>query len=296
MEGVERRTVRTPDGRRLTVHLAGPDEGIPVLVHHGTPGSSRPYPELLAAARARGLRWVGLSRPGYDGSDRLAGRDVATVAADVATVLDALGAPDALVAGWSGGGPHALATAALLPQRTRAVAVLAGVAPWDAEGLDPTAGMGEDNVVEFDAAVAGEHALRPLLADAAEGLREVGGPDLAAAMASLLPEVDVRALEAGAGDWLAASFHAGLVDGVDGWVDDDLAFVRPWGVDLDDLAGVPVAIWQGDRDLMVPPAHGRWLVDHVPHAEAHLLPADGHLSLTVDRADEVVAALVAAGR
>lgn len=293
---VEHRIVTAPDGRRLTVHLAGPPDALPLVFHHGTPGCGRPDPAWLAAALARGLRWVGLSRPGYDGSDRLAGRDVAAVADDVALVLDALGAADALVAGWSGGGPHALATGARLPARTRAVAVVAGVAPWDADGLDAVAGMGESNVAEFGAAVAGERTLRPLLAAEATGLADAAPADLVEAMSSLLPPPDVRALRAGAADTLATAFRAALAGGVDGWVDDDLAFVRPWGVELSVLAGTPTAVWQGGADLMVPAAHGDWLAAHLPHADAHLLAGEGHISLMVDRAEEILDALVAAGR
>lgn len=288
--------LRTPDGRRLTVRTAGPDDADALLFHHGTPGCARPPDPWLAACAARGLRWLAVSRPGYDGSDRLAGRDVAAVASDVQLVLDEMGVESVLVAGWSGGGPHALATAAVLPQRVRAVAVVAGVGPWDAPDLDAVDGMGAENVAEFAAAVAGERQLRPLLDAAAAGLRAVGVEDLVGELSTLLPPVDVRALRAGAGEWLAASFHAALATGIDGWLDDDLAFVRPWGFDLAALTGVPVALWQGDADLMVPIAHAEWLAVRVPHADVRLLPGEGHVSLMAERADAIVDALVAAGR
>lgn len=293
---VRRTELVTPDGRRLVVHVAGPDDAPPLLYHHGTPGVGLPAATWLAAAVERGLRWVGMSRPGYGGSDRLAGRDVAAAAADAAVVLDALGADGAYVAGWSGGGPHALATAALLPARTRAVAVVAGVGPWDAEDLDPTAGMGLANVEEFAAAAEGERVLRPHLDEQRRDLLAASEAELVAALSTLLPEADVRTLRGPAGPWLASTFHAALADGVDGWLDDDLAFVRPWGFDPASLVDVPVALWQGEEDLMVPAEHASWLADKIPHADLHLLARHGHVSLAVERAGEVVEALVAAAR
>jgi pimeloyl-ACP methyl ester carboxylesterase len=77
-----------------------------------------------------------------------------------------------------------------------------------------------------------------------------------------------------------------LAPGIDGWAEDDLAFVAPWGVDLGAIS-VPIQVWQGGQDLMVPPAHGAWLARHVRGAEAHLRPDDGHLTLTVQRVGEV---------
>jgi pimeloyl-ACP methyl ester carboxylesterase len=218
---------------------------------------------------------------------------VASVADGVTAVLDHLGVQGCLTLGWSGGGPHALATAALLPERVQACGVIAGVAPDQAEGLDFLAGMGELNVVEFTAARAGEGVLRPLLDEWAPGLRSADAAAIVAELASVLPAVDQALLTDDYGRSVAAAFHEALRDGVDGWVDDDLAFSRPWGFGLGAIAP-PVSLWQGDADLMVPFAHGEWLAAHLPGARVHLLPGEGHLSIGVGRIEEILDDLLAA--
>jgi pimeloyl-ACP methyl ester carboxylesterase len=284
-----------PDGRVLDVAVTGPDEGPVLVFHHGTPGCGTPLTSLARAATARGLRLVTWSRPGYAGSDRHVGRDVAAVAADLTAVLDHLGVASAYVAGWSGGGPHALACATLAPDRVLATLVIAGVAPFDAPGLDWLAGMGEDNIAEFGATVAGEGPLRTFLETAAAELGAVTGAEIVAGMESLLPAVDVAALSGPAGaafaDDLAASFRTALSSGVDGWLDDDLAFVGPWGFDPAVAPG-PVHLWQGTDDLMVPFAHGEWLAGHLLGATAHLLPGEGHVSLVSGRMDQMIEVLL----
>jgi pimeloyl-ACP methyl ester carboxylesterase len=133
-----------PSGRALEVTLAGPDSGRPLIFHTGTPSAGKIFPPMVAQGADRGLRHISYARPGYRGSDRDPGRSVADCAADVAAIADALGIEQFLCVGSSGGGPHALATAALLPTRTLAVATLAAVAPADAAGLDWLAGMGQE--------------------------------------------------------------------------------------------------------------------------------------------------------
>lgn len=269
--------LRLPDGRLLDVQVSGPTGAVPLVFHHGTPGAATPIRALERAAHARGLRLVTTSRPGYGGSTRQTGRAVVDVVADTASVLQALGAERCLVAGWSGGGPHALACAARLPA-AEAVLVIAGVAPYGAAGLDWAAGMGEDNVVEFGAALQGEDRLRPYLRTQREQLEDVTAADIITSLETLLPEVDRAALTGEFGEDLAASFHEGLRLGVDGWLDDDLAFTKPWGFDLAEVA-VPTALWQGSEDLMVPFAHGQWLSSRVPGVAAHLERGEGHLSV-----------------
>ncbi len=168
--------------------------------------------------------------------------------------------------------------------------MIAGAAPWDAGGLDFLAGMGEQNVEEFGATLEGEAALRAYLNEEAPGLRDTDGPGIVAALSTLLPDVDRALLTEEYGDWLAANFREGLRTGVDGWLDDNLAFVRPWGFDLSSIT-VPTFIWQGDQDLMVPFAHGRWLADHVPGATGHLEAGEGHLSIGVGALDRMFAEL-----
>jgi len=268
--------VESPDGRTIVVHDDGDRAGPAVLYHHGTPGTGELYRPWIADARERGLRLVGYDRAGYGGSTRNEGRSVADVAADVEAILDALEIERCGSWGVSGGGPHVLACAALLPERVVGVASLAAVAPFDADGLDWLAGMG-GNVEEFGAAQAGPEALRRYLERDAAALRDVTAEQLADAMRPHLSEVDAAALT---GE-LAAFLHSTLVDALrslDGWFDDDLAFVKPWGFDVGAIR-IPVLLRQGVQDLMVPPAHGRWLAARIPGVEAQIAEAEGHLTL-----------------
>ena len=262
-------TIATRDGRVLEIHELG--EGFPVVYHHGTPGTG----VLFERWRTEGLRLIGYDRAGAGGSTRKPGRTVADVADDVRAIADALGLDRFATWGISGGGPHALATATLLPDRVTAVAALASVAPADADGLDFLAGQGEANVTEWRAAHAGETALRPLLEQELAAIAAGGAAGFAGALASILTGPDLAALDEGVGEYL----HASLAEsGVDGWLDDDLAFVRPWGFDPADCR-VPALLLQGDHDLMVPPAHGAWLASKIPGAETRIDPAHGHLTL-----------------
>ena len=284
--------VALSDGRRLEVEVTGPDDGTPLLFHHGTPGGSRQFETMADAAHARGCRLVTWSRPGYGASDRRAGRSIADDTEDVAALLDHLGAESCLVAGWSGGGPHALACGALLADRVGAVLCIAGVAPYAAEGLDWMAGMGDDNVAEFGAAVEGERALRAWLDAVRPELLTVTGDDISDAMATLLPPVDKAALTGEFAEFLAGSFRQAVAPGVDGWLDDDLAFTQPWGYDLAEVA-VPTYLWQGTEDMMVPFAHGEWLAAHVPGVTAHLERGEGHVSMGLGALDSMLDELTA---
>jgi pimeloyl-ACP methyl ester carboxylesterase len=216
---------------------------------------------------------------------------VADAAADVRAILDEVGADRFVTAGWSGGGPHALATARLLPARCAAAALIAGVAPYDADGLDWLDGMGQNNHDEFGAALAGIGPLSDYLDKEAATLATVRGADVAAAFGDLVSDVDIAQLTGEFADYVASSFRSAVAPGIAGWRDDDLAFVNNWEVPLH--GPVPVAIWQGDQDRMVPYPHGGWLAAHVGGARAHLLPGEGHLSLLVGRFEAIVADLVA---
>ncbi|MGO9082253.1 MAG: alpha/beta fold hydrolase [Streptosporangiaceae bacterium] len=284
--------VRLPDGRRLDVRVSGPADGLPLVFHHGTPGAAVPVRAMERAAHARGLRLVTTSRPGYGNSDRQPGRSAADVAADTAAVLAEIGAGRCLIAGWSGGGPHALACGARLGPAA-AVLVIAGVAPYQAAGLDWLAGMGEENITEFGAALAGEEQLRSYLLGERELVRQVTAADIVSSMQTLLPGVDRAALTGEFGEDMAASIREAVRVGVAGWLDDDLAFARPWGFSLDEIS-VPVMIWQGSADLMVPFAHGQWLAAQLPAASAHLEEGEGHLSIALGALDRMLDELVSA--
>jgi len=284
--------VTLPDGRRIDVRVSGPEGGFPLIFHHGTPGAGTPIRALERAAHERGLRFVAPSRPGYGRSSRHQGRRVVDVVFDTDAVLQALCADRCVVVGWSGGGPHALACAARLP-RVSATLVIAGAAPADGDGLDWMAGMGQGNVDEFGAAKQGPGALRDFLDGEHGHLKQVSAENILASLESLLPEVDRAVLTDEFAEDIAAGFHEGLRDGVDGWLDDDLAFMVPWGFDLGEI-DTPTAIWQGSEDLMVPFAHGRWLASRVPGAAVHLLEGEGHLSIGVGALDAMLDELVGA--
>jgi pimeloyl-ACP methyl ester carboxylesterase len=285
-----RATVTVGD-RELDVEVSGPADATVLLYHHGTPGAVTPPPYLRQAAHERGMRLVTFSRAGYGSSTRHPGRRVVDVVPDSAAVLDHVGADQCVVAGWSGGGPHALATAAELPHRVRAAVLMAGVAPSDAAGLDFLDGMGEDNLEEFRAAGEGEAALRRLLEAQAPRLVSSTVEEVVEAMRTLLPAVDRKIFRRpDVAPFLLASFQEGLRHGVDGWVDDDLALLRPWGFDVEAPGrhGTPVSVWQGGEDLMVPVAHGRWLAEHVAGAVRHIEPGEGHLSIVVGAVERML--------
>lgn len=279
------------DGRSLDVTVARSGDGMPLLVHHGTPSGGWLYAPFAEVAAARGLSLVSYARPGYAGSSRQPGRAVADCAADTAALLDHLGAGRCYVAGASGGGPHALASAALLPDRVLACATIAGAGPFGV-GLDFLEGMAEENHREFAAALAGPAELEAYLEGEAKAFAAVTGEQVAEALGGLVSEVDRAALTGDYADFLAASFRRAISSGIWGWFDDDVAFTRPWGFELDGIR-VPVTVWQGGEDRMVPLAHGEWLAAHVPGAKAMLLPSEGHLSIAVAKFGEIVEGLLA---
>ncbi|MEO8424242.1 MAG: alpha/beta fold hydrolase [Actinomycetota bacterium] len=267
-------------GRSLDVRTAGPEDGVVLFAHHGTPSTGRPFRPYVEAAAERGLRLVTYSRPGYAGSTRMPGRSVADCATDTARIADHLGAERFYTIGQSGGGPHTLACAALLPDRVISCATTAGVGPWDADGLDFLAGMAQENVEEMTAALDSDDALQRFLELQAANLAQATPADLADALGGLVSPVDVAALTGEFAEHATAMLHQAISTGIWGWFDDDIAFVHPWGFELADIR-VPVTVWQGAQDRMVPFAHGEWLAAHVAGAKARLLDDEGHLSLIV---------------
>jgi pimeloyl-ACP methyl ester carboxylesterase len=290
---IRERRIETPDGRVLAVMEGGDPAGPAVFVHHGTPMSRLLYGPNVADAEARGLRLIGYDRPGYGDSTPQPGRTVADAATDVATIADALGIDRFATWGISGGGPHALACAALLPERVVGAASLAGAAPYDAEGLDFVDGMGEGNVKEFGLILEGREKLEPFLRAERDALLAAGREGLAEGMRTLLSPVDAAAFTGETAEFLFESLRVGSAERIDGWLDDDLAFVKPWGCSVEQIS-VPVLLWQGAEDRFVPLAHGEWLASRIPACQAHLSPEDGHITLLVRRVGEVHEWLAAA--
>lgn len=273
--------VQAADGRSLEVLQAGPEDGFPLVYHHGTPQGAVPFPTLERAAAENGLRIISYSRPGYGASsprpDGATRAQVADDAADTATVLDHLGVGDFLTIGWSGGGPRALACAALLPGRCLAAACCVGIAPADQYDGDIRDGMAEENVEEYTAVFDGVDALEAFL-DIRKGFFGVTANQVAEGLGALAPPVDRAALTDELAEYLASSVNAAGRQGIVGWRDDDLTHTRPWGCDLKEIR-VPVSVWQGSLDTMVPFAHAEWLAANVAGAQAHLIEGEGHISL-----------------
>jgi pimeloyl-ACP methyl ester carboxylesterase len=280
------RFVAAANERTLTVREAGDPAGVPVLVHAGTPGSSVLYEPTIRDAEERGIRLFSYDRPGYGGSTRDEGRDIAACAADVEAVCDALGIDRFCVWGVSGGGPHALATAALLPDRVAAAAALAPVAPFGAAGLDFFEGMGEKNIEEFGIIFDGEDAHRAALERDRAELLAASPEQLVDAWRTLLGPADAEVLTGRFAAFVLESVRAGIEKTLNGWLDDDVAFTRSWGFDLGAIR-VPVLHWQGEQDKFVPFGHGVWLSEHIPGVESHLSPDDGHLTLVERHLPEV---------
>jgi len=259
------------DGRTLTFAERGDLSGSPVIILHGTPGcrlNRHPNEELV---RSTGARMISYDRPGYGGSDRHPGRTVADAASDVAAVADHLGLERFAVSGASGGGPHALAVAALLGDRVIKIACVMGLAPFEALGAGWFTGMDPENVTEFGWALEGEQRLAAELELQDTDQRQRVAVDPATMLEHFdLPGSDKQVL--GRQDF-AAMWREVTIEqtrnGVWGWVDDDLAFVSAWGFDPATIA-VPTLVWYGTGDVMVPPRHGEWIASTVPGAIVRL--------------------------
>jgi pimeloyl-ACP methyl ester carboxylesterase len=276
--------IRLGDGRTLHAYTTAADEtaaspgaagpAVAVFWLHGSPNVGSPPEPLFAAAEANGLYWVSYDRPGYGGSDPHDGRTVASAAADVAAVADALGIGRFAVLGHSGGGPHALACAALLPERVIAAVSVSAPAPFDAVGLDWFAGWSPGITAENQAAARGRAALEAHWAGAE--------PE---DMDTFFTEADIAALD-DRWSWLAGVAGQAMQQGTEGYAEDTLAAVRPWGFRLDAIR-VPVLIMHGASDKMVPSAHGAWLAAHGQAAESLTIPDAGHITV-LDSAPEAL--------
>lgn len=286
------RTVTTPDGRILAIEEAGDPGGRPVLVHNGSPNSRHLYGPHAADAAERGLRLISYDRPGYGGSAPQPGRSHASCAADVRAICASLGIGQLGIWGISGGGAHALACAALLPDLVVGVASLAGLAPYGAEGLDWFDGMGQDNADDFKLQVTDPAAARAKLEQDREETLAASASDLQEVLKTLLTPTDAAVLTGKLAEYLDYCGHEGLAPGSEGWWEDAWAQTGAWEFELADIS-VPVLVMHGRQDLFVPFGHGEWLAAHVPGVEARLLDDDGHLTLLQNRIPEVHAWLSA---
>lgn len=277
------------DGRTLHVYEVGSgrSSGLPIMWHHGTPNVGSPPEPLFDAADEAGLRWIAFDRPGYGGSTRHEGRTIRSTAEDALAVADALGLDRVALMGHSGGGPHALAVAALAPDRVAAVAVSGGLAPLARTPTEPGlaiadwfAGMGPVSSTSLRAALDGVEAKRAHEAAGEEGI-DFTSRDWAAL--------------AGEWGWLGTVAAAGVASGIDALIDDDLAYVAPWGIDLGRIVA-PVLIAHGEDDRVVPVGHARWLAEAIVDAECWELGGEGHISTLADPERGAAAAVRWLGR
>ena len=278
--------VATQDGRVLKVLEDGDRVGRPVLVHNGMPNSRLLFAPDVRSARRLGIRLISYDRPGYGGSTRRPGRSVADCAEDVRAIARALDIDRLGVWGISGGGPHAIACAAVLPDLVTSVAVLASVAPWGAEGLDYFAGTGEWNVEQVSLMLEDPAAARAKCEDNRVQMLTQTLPELMEFLKTLLAPVDAAALTGELGQYVIDATRSGMATSSDGWWDDGLAILEPWGFEFGSIR-IPVLLLHGRHDRFVPFAHGEWLARTIPGVEARLTDDDGHLTLTTHHLDEV---------
>jgi pimeloyl-ACP methyl ester carboxylesterase len=280
------RLVESEDGRRLRVEVAGDGDRV-IVAQLGTPNAGVLFEPWVRDAAARGLRLVAYDRPGYAGSSPQPGRTVVDCVTDVRVIADALGFSRCAVWGFSGGGPHALACGALASDLVAAVATIGAPAPPDAPGLDYFAGMPDDarrdhllfttDRAEWER--VSEHQCETALARS--------HTEFVDAWSAGKPPVDQAALRGDFGTWLDRAVRTGITPVIDGALDDNIAiFYAPWGFDPASIA-IPVKVWHGAQDRFIAPAHGRWLAERIPGAQADLNDTDGHLTVAAERIGNV---------
>lgn len=264
------------DGRELEILDNGINSERALIFHHGTPGHATAWLSWLDEAATAGVRAISYSRAGYGTSDRNPGRSVISVNSDISQVLDAKSITTFVSIGWSGGGPHALANT--FEQRNVGAISLAGVGAFGVDDLNFLEGMGPENHDEFGAALKGEAVITQWMNDNALAMKNVTGSEIREAFGGLIGDADKAVLEGEKADAMAAAMRSGLAVSFDGWIDDDLVFIKHWGFELADITK-PVILWQGDQDLMVPHSHSYWLEKHIPTAKLSFIPGHGHISL-----------------
>ena len=256
--------IELDDGRKLHAYQQDVDADLNVLWHHGTPNIGAPPEPLFEAAARLGVRWFSYDRPGYGGSTPFADRDIASAADHAAAVADALGVDRFAVMGHSGGGPHALACAALLPGRVMGAVSISGLAPLDADGLDWFGGMIPSGVASLRAAIDGPVAKEKYEMSGIEYDPEFTTADLGAL--------------SGEWSWLDDVVGPAVDSGPGGVIADDLAYVSPWGFEPA-VISAPTLLVHGGRDGIVPSSHSEWLAARCRLAELWLFPDDGHISI-----------------
>lgn len=283
---VQARHLEAVDGRRLRAEVAGDGRRV-VLVQVGSPNAGVLYGDWVEDAAARGLTLIAYDRPGYGDSSRLPGRTVADCAADVRRLSEVVGFERCVVWGFSGGGPHALACGALLDDLVAAVATIGSPAPFDAPGLDLSAGWPDEAQEDHALFLSDRAAWERQGEQQREELLAMSAGELAEEWSAGKSPVDGAVLQGEFGAWLHRAAQAAVASSAEGWTDDDIAWSHsPWGFDPASMS-IPVKVWHGREDGFVPFAHGRWLAEAVPGAQAELRDHDGHFTVVAQRIGEV---------
>ena len=265
------RTIELEGGRLLGYLDLGDPEGVPIVSCHGGLSSRLDVLPAAASATAHGVRLLAPDRPGIGQSDRREGRTLLDWPADVAALADQLGLDRFGVMGWSVGGLYAQAVGRSLGDRVRGVALIASPIPPDWDGM-------RDELNRMDRVFL-------KLSGHAPGIDRTIF-HLMHATATHLPKAFAREmkLEGDVATQLPAAIAEGLTD-VAGVVDDYRVFGAPWGFEPSEIT-VPVHVWQGDADDLVPPAWGPRLADAIPGARLTVVPDAGHF-LWYDHWDDI---------
>jgi pimeloyl-ACP methyl ester carboxylesterase len=275
--------LKLSDGRSLDYITNDSDSKSAILFHHGTPSDCTLWQKWFKGIT--GVKAIAASRPGYGLSDRRRGRTVAADIDDQTQLLDFFGIEKFISIGWSGGGPHAINMSS--DRRSVGAITLAGVGEWGNSDLDFLQGMGPENHEEFGAALAGEASIEEWMIKNTPAFKNVTGADLITSFGGLIGEADKKALTPEVAEQDAASFRRSLLVSYYGWLDDDLAFVQPFGFELAKI-NKPILVWQGDDDFMVPKSHSEWLAKHIPTAKLNFVPGHGHISLGESYRAEII--------
>jgi pimeloyl-ACP methyl ester carboxylesterase len=279
------RQIETGDGRRLRVEIAGDSHRV-VLAYMGTPSAGVLYDGWVRDATGRDLTLITYDRPGYGGSSPQPERTVADCAADVRTISEAVGFDRCAVWGFSGGGPHALACAALLEDLVAAAATIGSPAPPDAPGLDYFDGASDEFREDVELFLSDRRAWERKGESQRDELLALSVDEFREAWSAGVSPADATEFQGDFGDWLYQSVQAALAPDAGGWTDDNVATETAWGFDPASIS-VPVKVWHGLDDRFVPIGHGRWLASTIPGAEAELRDGDGHLVVAGQRIAEV---------
>jgi pimeloyl-ACP methyl ester carboxylesterase len=274
---VETKSIPVSGDREICLEIGGHPSGVPVLVHNGTPNSRHLYEAWLLDAESKGICLISYDRPGYGGSTAYPDHTVASGANDVRAIAESLGLDRLCVWGISGGGPYALACAALLTDLVVAVGAVASLAPYGQSDLAYFEGMGERNMEDIQLFFSDREAARRKGYEDWEEFIAASPEQLAEGLKSLLCPADAQMLSGELADWLARSAHDGLAPGDQGWWDDGVSHLTDWGFELSAIT-TPTKVWHGRQDHFVPVQHGEWLAANIPSAEAEISDNDGHLT------------------